>query len=108
MGNNSLKLGLAIGLLLLSFLIKAQEKGKGTYFLVENLSSDNYSSWFKSLNEEDKSMIYFTCVPAKLIGIREGFEEKFKITSKQMSFQTKKLEIKREEAELKCAAQRKL
>ena len=103
-----LKLGIAISLLSLSFLIKAQEKGEAIYFLVENLSSSNYSSWFNSLEELDRPFVSFTCVPAKIIGIQEDFEEKFKTTSKQMSFQIKKLEIKREEAELKCANQRKL
>jgi hypothetical protein len=103
-----LKLGLAISLLFLSFLIKAQEKGKETYFLVENLSSSSYSSWFDSLEDVDKPLVSFACVPAKIVGVKEDFVEKFKATTKQMNFQIKKLEIKKEEAELKCAKQRKL
>jgi hypothetical protein len=103
-----LKLGLAISLLFLSFLIKAQEKGEVTYFLVEDLSSENYSFWYNSLTEEDKTSVFYTCVPAKIIGVKESFTEKFISTTELWKSAIKKLKITSNEVELKCAEQRKL
>jgi hypothetical protein len=103
-----LKQMMVIVFLLFSYFGFSQKQEESSFFIIENLSAKTYSAWYNSINLEDQSAVLYSCIPAKVIGVKKDFVEKFKATTKQMNFSITMFEISAKEAEIKCAEQRKL
>jgi len=78
------------------------------YSYMENLTTESYANWYKSLDAQTQSYVQFTCIPAKIIGVSKSNSKLFTTHLKTHYKSVEKIELTLSEAEKKCANQRKL
>lgn len=103
-----IKVGVVLLIALSSFSTKAQSEQDIVFYYVENLSSENYSSWITSLTKKEATSVVYSCIPANIVGIKKGFKEQFSSSMKNTNLHIKSIDISEEEANEKCASKRKL
>lgn len=85
--------------------IRAQDKEiELAYFHINDLSVKSYSDWLSSSDESLNSSIKYTCIPAKIIGIKKEDFNLFEIKLKSRYTSVKQVVLTRKEAERKCAS----
>ncbi len=88
--------------------MKAEKQDDVVYFYIENLSPKMYSNWYTSLGKSEQPKIKYACIPAKIIGVKKENVELFRNELSAAYKDVKEVRLTKEQAEKKCANQRKL
>lgn len=99
-----------LSILLFCFLwlhnMQAQTEEDLQYIYIETLSAKTYSNWIKSIDKNLQKEISYSCLPAKIIGLKKRSLEPIKTSLLKTYKQVDILNNSRQEVEKKCSSYR--